>query len=54
MTIHITQPKNNFCEDFVYLIRVDVYLFKFFCPTYIDIFYPDGKYLSVTVEKGTN
>jgi len=37
---------------FTLFVLMSIYL-NLLCPTYIDIFYPDGKYVSVTVEKGT-
>jgi len=52
--IHKTQPQNNYCEDFVYVIRVEVYLFIPFLSDIYRLFYPDGKCVSVTAEKGTN
>ena len=38
---------------FTLIVLTYVYL-NLTCPTYTDIFKPDGKYVSVTVEKGTN
>jgi len=53
-TIYATQPKKIISVTilFTLFVLMSIYL-NLLCPTYIDIFYPHGKYVSITFEKGT-